>query len=284
MAIDADSWPIWRRLTRRIWFLIMMVLIIAPMLIAFTLPVPIQSRTQDFKNIVDATPKGSGVLVGLQIESISTATEIKDFWIAMFTYLIRDRNLQLVFTAQGPAGATSAETILKSIDPDTRYNYKYGTNYVILPYQPGDEIAMAATANSFATTYATDNRGNPLSSLPIMQRFRGLADMSLSIVFFHIITYAEMFVRQWPVKYGVPCLVIGSFNVIATYYPKYVQGQIELTAQAYSEWELLVNIPGIELKKLNAANLQALLQVGMIFIGLGVSAVEATKPKKVVQQ
>jgi hypothetical protein len=260
----------------------MMILIVAPMFLTFSLPVPIQPRTQDFKNTLDSIPKGSGVLIGLQIESISTATEIKDFWIALFTYLIRDRNFQLVITAQGPAGATAAETILKIIDPDTKYNYKYGINYAIMPYQPGDEIAMAATASSFAATYATDNRGNPLNTLPIMQRFHGLADMSLCIVFYHIITYAEMYIRQWPVKYGVPCLVIGSFNVVAPYYPRYVKGQIELTSQAYSEFELLVDIPGIELKKLNATNLQALFQVAMIFIGLGVSVVEAMKPKKVI--
>jgi hypothetical protein len=285
-------------MTRRLWFLIILVLVIIPMVHPIGLPIPIETRVSDFYNTIKAAGQGgtaygytftappsggmNGILMGMQAADIGSFTGIRDYWVATFEYIMQ-QHLKMVFVGinpGGPPGVVWIMNYIQTINPALYASYPYGTDWVSLPYLPGDETAMAGIATNLWTAYSVDAVNNiPLANLPIMAQFHSLKDFTLTYAYYHIVTYAEMFVRQWPQKYGVPMIVSGTFSMVAPYYPTLVTGCIESTQQ-FAEFEELVNMPGLELAKMDAFNIQGIFQMGMIFAGLGVSLSMLTKPKK----
>lgn len=272
----SEVWPVYKKITRKIWIILLIVLAAIPIIHPLMLPIPVSPRTQAFYDVILKTPKGSVVVIGFSIVMISVYNDIRTFYVSLLELLCQ-RNFKIIFTSFGPDSPIAAEDLVKRANIEAKYNYVYGKDYVILPYAAGDETAMAATAADFWATYAADNRGNKLSDLSLMKNVRSMKDVSLAIVEYHIFTYGEMFVRQWPVKYGVPTIVDGQYYGISPYYGSYVLGNVDTFLRAEAEFEKLSGVPGEEMLKLEAANLEFFLIVIMIFAGLVVSVSSARK-------
>jgi len=261
LAGRGREWPVWKRITLRRW--VIMNLILIGLVIVWTpaLPVPVTAMERAAYNTVQATPKESVVLWGLAHPNPDTYYNARDAFVIFLTSLAQ-RNFKIIFTCFGPISPTSAEDMARRADLEGKFGYKYGQDYVIFPFLTGEEVAMAAVAADFAKAYSTDNRGNPTLSLPLMQRVHSMKDVQLAISYYSVNTFAEMFLRQWPVKYGVPYIAQG--GLVEAYFGKYVQGIGGISAA----YESLVGIPGEELIKLQAGNVANLLTLSMILISV----------------
>ncbi|MEM2922390.1 MAG: hypothetical protein QXF26_08765, partial [Candidatus Bathyarchaeia archaeon] len=180
---------------------------------------------------------------------------------------IFSRDLNVIFVSFMPGGEAAAEYIMRYRNLAGEFNLEYGKDYVIMPYLAGEEVAMASIASDFRKAYATDYRGTPIDAIPLLKDVKDMNDIDLAICDYTIFTFGEMFVRQWAVKYK-PILCIGHFYGIAPYWGSYVVGNIDRALRAYCEWEYLAGIPGEELIRLDAQNMQAAVSIATIFVGI----------------
>jgi hypothetical protein len=224
------------------------------------LPIPTDPITVDYYNYVEALPKGSPVAWGYYLDYIASYTGARDANRARL-YQLLTRNAKIVMLAYGPVAPAAFEDMVKYINIES-FGYKYGTDYVIMPFLAGEESALASAVDFFAT-YTADNRGNPLSSLPIFNTVKGIEDCKLGLMESNVVTVPHMMVRQWGVRYGVP-LVGSSYAEMSIYYKKYVFGCVG----SASLFELLVKNPGVELIKSDMTNISGGISIAMIFIGL----------------
>jgi hypothetical protein len=205
------------------------------------------------------------IFMGSSFAFFDVYDQSRDFFHAVLNFHAENGYKMLLFSYGTPCAAIW-EQMVKASGIENKYGYVYGEDYVIFPYLAGDEIAMAAVAD-IKGNYATDNRGNPTNTIPLLQNINSGDDADVFWTEYHIFTYGEMFIRQWPAAYGKPALNVGAWHGIAPWYGTYCVGSIgETTAYAWLEQQ--VNMPGEELFKVEAANLVGLFGLAMILIGL----------------
>jgi hypothetical protein len=264
---NPENWPTWRALTRRKWFLICCVLVGITLIWTPPLPIPISSFDKESYNLVQNTPKGSIVFYGIAFTSMDTYSTNRDSFRA-FVISLAKQQFRIVFVCFGVMGPTATVDLVQRANIEGKYGYKYGVNYVIFPYLSGDEVAMASVAQDIHSAYSSDIYGTPTDSIPMMKDIHGLADAKLSVGWSQIMTMGEMYVRQWPVKYGVP--YIDQVGTVINYYPKYVTAlsQIYGTVSAAAALELLVGDPGEQLIMVQAGNIVQIFTLIMVIISV----------------
>lgn len=254
---------------RRLWMVVLFIVAAIPALQAIGLPLTVSRYTKEFYNEITKLPAGSIVVFGNTFEV--PPVDARDLYRAVVLSLAA-RNLKVIFLNFEAGGVAASEYIVKYSGVESRYGWKYGTDYVIFPYLSGHEIAMAAAAADFYAAYSTDIRGMPIGNIPIMQNVRSFRDVKLAIAQYGIFTFGDMYVRQWPVAYPmVPLIVIGQYYGIAGYYGKNVMGNVDNTAPAFAEYEYLSGFPGEEQTKTESVNTQAFLIMGMMIAGVVLS-------------
>lgn len=259
----SEEWSVWPKLTRKRYLGILLILAIIVAFFPFGIPIPANPATVDFYNEIEALPDGSVVWIGWYHDIMSFYYGARDMYRALLHHLASN-NHKILFMAYGRESALVSEDLVKRNNLDSAYGYVYGRDYVIFPFLSGEESAMALGAESLASAYSTDARGNALSSLPLLDTVKDMTDVDMVIFQSHIITIPHMYVRQWPVKYGVRAISFGGYATVGPYYGTYVFGAIDSAA----EYELYVGKPGEELAKSDMANLENIFMVGLITIGL----------------
>jgi hypothetical protein len=259
----SDSWSVWPKFTRKRYLLLLLILAIIVAFYPFGIPIPANPATVDFYDEVEALPDGSVVWIGWYHDIISFYHGSRDVYRALL-HQLASHDHKILFMAYGRESALVSEDLVKRNNLDSAYGYVYGEDYVIFPFLSGEESAMALGAENLFTAYSVDARGNALSSLPLLETVKGMEDVDLVIFQSHIITIPHMYVRQWPVKYGTRAISMGGYTTVGPYYGTFVFGAIDSAA----EYELYVGRPGEELAKSDMANLENILMVGLITIGL----------------
>jgi hypothetical protein len=145
------------------------------------LPLPISDPTRRFYTFIEELPVGSVVLIA-NGAGIGSYPEMGTQLEAIYTHLMR-RPLKFIIYSTGsdPWVAFTTITYVSKGKPES-YGKVYGEDYVELGVVPGtDEVIAAALLSSFSRTCPTDARGNPLASLPLMQRVQTGHEISLFI-------------------------------------------------------------------------------------------------------
>jgi hypothetical protein len=274
---ERDVWPVWPWLTRKKWLLIGCILIAIPVFITpFGFPVPVESSTRDYYDFVESGGTNQWVSVDLPDEPVifmgssfaffDVYDQSRDFFHAMLNHLAMNDYKLLMFSYGTPCAAIWEKMVLAS-GIEAKYGYVYGEDFVIFPYMAGDEIAMSLIAD-IKGNYALDNRGNPTGTIPLLQNINSGDDADVFWSEYHIFTYGEMFIRQWPAAYGKPLLNQGAWHGISPWYGTYCVGSISGEAASLAWLEQQVGMPGEELFKVESANLVGLFGLAMIVIGL----------------
>jgi hypothetical protein len=274
---ERDVWPVWPWLTRKKWLLIGCILIAIPVFITpFGFPVPVESSTRDYYDFVESGGTNQWVSVDLPDEPVifmgssfaffDVYDQSRDFFHAMLNHLAMNDYKLLMFSYGTPCAAIW-EKMVSASGIEAKYGYVYGEDFVIFPYMAGDEIAMSLIAD-IKGNYALDNRGNPTGTIPLLQNINSGDDADVFWSEYHIFTYGEMFIRQWPAAYDKPLLNQGAWHGISPWYGTYCVGSISGEAASLAWLEQQVNMPGEELFKVEAANLVGLFGLAMIVIGL----------------
>jgi len=235
------------------------------------LPIPTDPITVDYYNMIEKLPSGSLVVWGYYLDYVASYTGARDVHRAQLLHLV-SRNAKIIMLSYGPVAPAAFEDMIRYANIEA-LGYKYGTDYVIFPFLAGEESAIAA-AGDLWSTYTVDNRGNSLSSLPLLKGVKGVQDAKLGLMGSNVVTVPHMMVRQWGVKYGLP-LIGSSYSEMSIYYNKYVFG----CGPSGSLYELLTKNPGVELIKSDMTNIEGGISLAMIFIGL-VYSLRSKVPQK----
>lgn len=258
---------------RKIFYAVMFLLAIIPVIRPFGMPVHLSEQTEGFYDQIAELPPGSKIVFGITLTEPPVAA--RTFYYALLSYIYQN-DLKVIYVPLGVGGELACEYASTYGGIVEEYGLKYGEDYVIMPFLSGEETAMAAVATNFRQAYSMDVRGTPIDDIPLLDGIKDFNDIDLAIAQYGIFTFGEMFVRQWGVKYE-PILIIGQFYGIAPYWGTYVIGNIDATLKAMAEMEYLVGIPGEELIRLDSQNLQGAFTIIIVFVSIIVWAVGGRK-------
>jgi hypothetical protein len=146
--------------------------------------------------------------------------------------------------------------------------WKYGVDYVQLPYMPGAAAAVVAFLEDVHTAVATDVAGTPLSELPLMDDLRNWEDISLWICPHWSF---DMIVRYATAERGIPAIYFAQAAAYTSYAPYMMAypDKVWMTNGFLggAQLEKLVGIPGLGTAAIDAYAI--LSAVFVVFVVLG---------------
>ncbi|PMB76178.1 MAG: hypothetical protein C0193_00105 [Candidatus Bathyarchaeota archaeon] len=256
--------------TRQLLYTLLIIAIILPILYPVGLPIGISSRTRAVYDYIEddsKLPPGSHVLVEIYYE-VAARAELEPQVIALMKHLF-EKNCKLVFLSTATYGPLAFQ-FLQTSAPDLFEGKTYGEDYVFLGYIAGGESTLASLARSITGTVATDNYGNPASSLPLIQEANDATAYELVVIASSGTDTFSWYIRQWYTPYHTP-LLFGALSVIAPSIEPYVgAGQAigMLTGQrSAAEYELLVGRKGLGIASMDAQSLAHGLILLFIILG-----------------
>ena len=227
---------------RRWIFLAMGLSIALPILLKLRFPEypgPMARATFD---AVEKIPEGSTVLLSFDYDPASAA-ELQPMATAMVHHCA-SRKLRIVFMALWPLGKQQADKTIDAVIKPFHPSYAYGTDYVQLGYQSGNEGVIKLMATNLPEQYKTDASGTALSALPLVAAVRDLSSFKL----IGSISAGYPGAKEW-VQYGngpMPDafeVVCGSTGVqvsqLLPYYPRQMEGML-VAVKGAAEYEMLV--------------------------------------------
>ncbi|MFM2163634.1 MAG: hypothetical protein RL325_71 [Planctomycetota bacterium] len=230
------------RIDRRWIFLAMGLSIAIPILLELRFPEypgPMARATFD---AVEAVPEGSTVLLSFDYDPASAA-ELQPMASALVHHCAA-RRLKIVFMALWPLGKQQADRTIETVLKDFHPGYQYGTDFVQLGYQSGNEGVVKLMATNVPEQYKTDAAGTALSALPLVAGIKNLGAFKLVAS----ISAGYPGAKEW-VQYGngaMPdafSIVGGSTGVqvsqLLPYYPKQMEGML-VAVKGAAEYEMLV--------------------------------------------
>jgi hypothetical protein len=170
---------------------------------------PTAQGTLEFYSMIENVPEDRPVLVAYDWDATRSA-EMSILSEAVMRHLMA-RRLRFVTVSTVPQGPGFAQQVTDSIiqDPDSNYGYEYGSNYLVLGYLPGNEVALRALVTNFSQAMPLDYKErNTLSSYQIMQggEIQGVSDFALIVDLASEEADLRNWIEQVAVRSGVPII------------------------------------------------------------------------------
>lgn len=243
---------------------VMIVLCLTPMFVPIAIPMSISPQTKDFYNEILKRPKGDVVVIAYDL-ALPAPRASSTYNVAILDFLCK-QGLRIIMISFGTQSAQAWNAYMTYVQPDKKYGYVYGRDWVILPYLAGEETAMAAIAANLRI-FTKDNFGNTIADLPIMQGINTMNDITLAIVTAGTFTIMDAIVRQWPTSNpNVRLITYYTHATVAPYYGKQVFGDLDWY-RGYAEFEYLTGFQGEELVTLTARNLLVGAVLVIVIVG-----------------
>ena len=260
------TWQSIGELDRRWIYLLVALAVIFPVVVPLQLPLAVTPEVQQLYNAVDSLPEGSTVMLTFDYYASATA-ETRPMSIAALHHLFR-KNLKVVTMTTIPLGGpTIAQTVMA--DMAKKYSKTYGVDYVNLGYKANYTAVLLGMGTSIESIYPTDQRGTPLSQLPLMQHVKSYADIN----FIFIVTdngILDNWISIVNAQFSKP-MGAGVTAVMAPKAYSYVQAN-QLTGllggmKGAAEYELLVNKPAMAMIGMNSQSLVHLMIILFVIVG-----------------
>ncbi len=163
---------------RRIVFLYVGIAISLPLFMSLSQKVPISQEVEAVYDAVNDLAAGSKVLVSFDYDPPS-APELQPMAEAFIYHCFR-RDLKVVVMGlwpQGPQQANLAlEEVLKHEDIVPK-QLEYGTDYVNLGFQSGNEFVIQRMGSDFRSMFTTDYRGTPYEDIPLVRNVKNFSNI-----------------------------------------------------------------------------------------------------------
>jgi hypothetical protein len=172
-----NFWQKARHLDRRIIFLLMLLGVAIPLLMKIGLPVRVTPDVRDVYNYVEGLKPGSIILVSYDHDT-GTLPEM----VPMSTALLRhafSKDLRLLGMALRAEGSAIGRQAFKRVGDE--FGKKEGVDYDFLGYRPEVTATILGLGTSFERVFPSDDRGIPISELPIMKNVHTYGDIALII-------------------------------------------------------------------------------------------------------
>lgn len=262
-----------------VWVIVLISLLI-PSFITFSLPVTVSSMTTDYYNLLNNLPENSTVYI-CNAHQLMSYYPLKGAMVLTLQMLMEHHAKFVMQAAITSESSVVYDDWLTAANPQ-KYGYVYGRDYVIFSYLSGGEIALASMAQDPWKAYQTDYYGTPLADLPLMQHIHSWKDFNVAIGSASDCTVQDMFVRQWCVgkqnpiddpysKNGLLTLFVPQSTCAPNTVP-YVKANpgfhaILYGTQGAAEFEAVANRLGQETSLANAKNLGVIVFTGLILCG-----------------
>jgi hypothetical protein len=204
--------PRWNQLDRRWIFLGMLVAVVVPMLFGFTSPAAPSPEAQAVFDRIEELPRGSRIGLALDYDPSSEA-ELQPMTIALIRHCCLKRHKMYFLTLWPTAVPIIDRAVRQVIEKEfAGLNLVYGEDYVLLGYQPGEQIAIQVVTRDIRGSKPRDDRGLSLDTLPMMEEVRGMKDMALLVNISAGYPGAKEWVQYAGATFGVP-IAAGSVGV-----------------------------------------------------------------------
>lgn len=254
------SWKFLSDNYRQVIFIVVLIGCFLPAFRPFGFPISASAQTKKTYDFLQGLNKGDLVLVDIDYGPNAWA-EIGPGVNAVVQHLFL-KELKIVFISFVVDGPAMTEKLLSEID--TR-GAKYGVDYVILGYIPGDEVGMGSFAQN-PLVITKDYYGNNLNQYDIWKGVKTIADFKVFIPC-HI-TGPEAWIRQFSGK--LPIVMIISPAALSLVQPWVNSGQLYSMipgTKGGAEYELLLGKLGIASSIMDATTLTLTLTMVLIIIG-----------------
>jgi len=161
---------------RRWVFLFIGVALVLPYFMSITLETKVSPEVQGLFDGIKSLPPGSKVLVAFDYDPPS-APELQPMADAFMAYAFK-RDLKLIIIGLWPQGPQQANLSITRamVEPDVAAkNLTYGTDYVNLGFQSGNEFVIQSMGTSFRSMFPRDIYNTPYDSIPLL---RGVENFS----------------------------------------------------------------------------------------------------------
>ena len=252
---------------RRWIFLIIGTVVMIPLFFPLGLPIRATATTQQVYDTIDALPHGSKVLVSCEYGP-STKPEIHPMTLAVMRHLFKN-NHKVYVTCLWPDGQFLAEEALDQVGGE-EYGLKYGEDYVLLGFRPGNEAVVKGIVSNLRKLYTIDSRGTKVTEIPMMDGIHRFEDFdflfSASAGYPGTIEWVQYAVDPTNVPMATGTTSIQVNDVM----PYVAAGQINgilAGMPGAAEYEALIGVPGIGTSGMDAQSVAHLVIVLFIVLG-----------------
>lgn len=261
-----SKWDRLAAMDRRWIYVMVWVAVLIPFLFPMKFPVGITPEARQLYDAVEALPDSSVVMLTFDYYP-STVAETEPMSRAALHHLWR-KDCKIVTMTTIPLGGPSmAESVTREMAVE--YNKTYGVDFVNLGYKANYVAVLKGMGNSIESIYPTDNRGTPLSELPLMDSVKNYDDIDFIYVVADngIVDYWISIVNaQYDIRVGA--------GVTAVMAPKFYAflGAGQMTGmlggmKGAAEYELLIGKPAKAFTGMDVQSLVHLLIIGLVVLG-----------------
>jgi hypothetical protein len=251
---------------RRIIYLLIFIVVIAPLLSPFILPITVSPDTQDFYNVIDKLGPNDKVMVVFDTE-FSGYMELQSGIIASMRVMI-DRGAKIAIAVSHPEATGIPELVLNQLtDVMNRKQYTYGRDYVYLGYVFPNEASVAASAEDFHSAVRQDYYGDSIAGT-FLDQITDWSSWNL-IASYTTGIQSQALINHYGLR-GTPMIVNVIGVMVATQKPYVSSGIYKALLQSMrggAELEYLTGVPGPGLTAMNSFTLGHYILI--IFIVLG---------------
>lgn len=226
----------------RFIYLILAVVIAAPILARLVLTVPVTPTTKAVYDYIDKLPEGDLVVLSFDY-SPSSAPELHPQAIVVAQHLFM-KHLKVMVVGQWIDGATLGEAVLATID---KGKAEYGRDYVNLGYVPNIPSLIGMTQD-IVTVFPRDIRGMPTADMPILRQFANAKDASLVVTFAAGEPGLSRYLQYWNAPFQISVAIGATALAAPSYLPFYNSKQVVgilISLRAAAEYEVLIQRVGI---------------------------------------
>jgi hypothetical protein len=254
---------------RRIIYLMIFILVLAPLLQPFILPITVSSDTLLYDEQLNKLKSGDTVMFLLDTE-FSGYMELQSGIIASLRILLQ-HHVNLCIIESHPEATGIPQLLYDQVkDVMTQNNYVYGVNYIDLGYVFPNEAAVASMSQNFHNLIRQDRNGNSIQGT-FLDNVNTWQDWTL-ISEYTTGVQSEAIVRHFG-QSGTPIVVNVIGVMVSTSMPYLQTGIYKAVLQSMrggAELEYLISAPGPGLTAMNSFTLgHYMLMIAIVLGNIG---------------
>jgi hypothetical protein len=253
-----------QNIDRKTIYAVVFIVFILPLLRPVGLPLSISDSTAAAYQLISDLDQGGIVWHSIGFNAGSDAEP----WPQMIalTKHYMSKGLKIIYFPTMDQGGMYANRIVDTLAKE--YGYQYGEDIIVLPFMAGGESVIAGLKN-FHSVFSHDAYGHPISSLPMMQSFRGMEDVAVLVANTggNDIQY---YVSHIEPAFKVKIVAAGTSAVLPVISPYVASGQVKGVINGIAgaaEYEKISGFHGQALGAMDAQSMGHLLILVLIFLG-----------------
>jgi hypothetical protein len=258
-------WEKARHLDRRIIFVLMLLGVALPLLVKIGLPVRITRDVQDVYSYIDGLKAGDIILISYDHDT-GTLPEM----VPMSTAILRhafSKDLKVIGMALRAEGSAIGRQALRKVGAE--FGKQEGFDYIFLGYRPELTATILGLGTSFERVFARDDRGTPVSQIPLMKNVHNYGDIELVISISDDDT-PVYWVNYANARYQARIAPAVTAVMATTFFPfldsRQIVGMIAGLKGA-AEYEKLIKREGMATRGMDAQSIAHLVVIGFILVG-----------------